>query len=367
MSNLFKDIYNQEFYDQFAAVLAQTVDSFDCAQFKSLIFCAEFNDYELKDRMIHTAKVMAHFLPKDFGQAVTVVKKIINQLRQQQICEQSIEFMFFPEFIALYGIDDYDNSIDAFEFVTQFTSCEFAVRPYIVKYPEPMLTQMLLWSQHQDSRVRRLASEGSRPRLPWAMGLPSLKQDPTPLLAILDNLKQDPEEIVRRSVANNLNDIAKDNADVVIDIAKKWLGSNKERDWLVKHGCRTLLKQGNSEVLKLFGFDSRFVKLSNFKIETPTVNIGKHLEFSFSLANTASKTQMVRLEYGLYYLKKNGELARKVFKISERELAANQGYDFNRKQSFKLITTRVFYPGIHQLAVIINGQEQQLKPFELVV
>ena len=167
-------------------------------------------------------------------------------------------------------------------------------------------------------------------------------------------------------MANNLNDIAKDNPDVVIGLAKSWLGHDKETDWLVKHGCRTLLKQGNSEILTLFGFDSRYVGLSNFEIKTPEVKIGSHLEFSFSLTNTANKNQMVRLEYGLYYQKKNGELSRKVFKISERELAANQNYDFERKQSFKLITTRVFHPGLHQLALIINGKEQHLKSFQLL-
>ncbi|NRA53818.1 MAG: DNA alkylation repair protein [Gammaproteobacteria bacterium] len=366
MSGLFKDIYNTSFYDSFSQVLSQTITTFDPAQFKSLIFCAEFEHYELKARMNHTAKVLHHFLPKEFAPAVAVIKQIIDNLRRNDIYEDSIEFMFFPEYVAMYGLDDYENSVAAFEFITQYTSCEFAVRPFIVKYQAKMLQQMLLWSSHHDRRVRRLASEGARPRLPWAMALPSLKQDPTPLLAIFDQLKQDPYESVRRSVANNLNDIAKDNPDVVIGLAKSWLGHDKETDWLVKHGCRTLLKQGNSEILTLFGFDSRYVGLSNFEIKTPEVKIGSHLEFSFSLTNTANKNQMVRLEYGLYYQKKNGELSRKVFKISERELAANQNYDFERKQSFKLITTRVFHPGLHQLALIINGKEQHLKSFQLL-
>jgi hypothetical protein len=171
---------------------------------------------------------------------------------------------------------------------------------------------------------------------------------------------------VRRSVANNLNDIAKDNPDVVIDIATRWKGLSKERDWLVKHGCRTLLKQGNSQVLKLFGFDSRNVALANFEIITPVVKIGETLEFSFSLLNNDPANQMIRLEYGLYYKKKNGEFSKKVFKISEREIKANQQYKIIKKQSFKLITTRVFYTGTHRLSIIINGEEHQLKSFELV-
>jgi 3-methyladenine DNA glycosylase AlkC len=166
--------------------------------------------------MTHTAKVMNHFFPDDSGKATAIIKQIIENLRIAGVKEDSLEFMFFPEYIAMYGIDDYENSISAFEFITRFTSCEFAVRPYILKYEEKMLDQMLSWSKHTDNRVRRLASEGSRPRLPWAMALPNLKKNPTPILPILNNLKQDSSEIVRRSVANNLNDISKDNPEFVI-------------------------------------------------------------------------------------------------------------------------------------------------------
>jgi len=365
MSNLFKDIYSESFYDQISEVLSQTISSFDPVEFKGLIFNDEFDGYELKERMTHTAKVLSHFLPDDFGKATETIKQIIENLRITGVKEEIIEFMFFPEYIAMYGIDDYENSISAFEFVTQFTSCEFAVRPYILKYEEKMLAQMLLWSKHKNNIVRRLASEGSRPRLPWAMALPNLKKNPTPILLILNNLKQDSCEIVRRSVANNLNDISKDNPEIVIELAKEWKGISKETDSIIKHACRTLLKQGNPEALKLFGFDSNHIELSEFQISTPKVRIGSKLEFSFSISNKNKRNKMVRLEYGLYYQKKNGKLSRKVFKISEREVGPNKMYEIKRKQSFKLITTRKFYPGRHQLSIIINGQESKTMEFEL--
>jgi len=365
MSNLFKDIYSVEFYDKFAEILNQTIPSFDRKQFKALIFNEQFDGYELKERMTHTARALDHFLPDDFGLATQVIKDIITNLQNAGIREQSIEFMFFPEYISIYGIDHYENSVSAFEFITQFTSCEFAVRPYLIKYQDKMTLQMLLWSKHSNNMVRRLASEGSRPRLPWAMALPEFKKDPQPVLPILDNLKQDNCEMVRRSVANNLNDIAKDNPQFVIRVAQQWLGISKETDALVKHACRTLLKQGEPQILKLFGFDSKHIKLVDFQITTPNVSIGNKLEFSFSLANKASTSQMLRLEYGLYYKKNNGQHSRKVFKISEREIEANKTVEMTRKQSFKLITTRKFYPGRHRLSIIINGQETELKEFEL--
>lgn len=365
MSHLFKDLYSESFYDKFSEVLVQSISSFDEVKFKNLIFDDKFDGYELKQRMTHTAIVLSHFLPHDFARATEAIKHIIDNLRIAGIKEGSLEFMFFPEYIAMHGIDDYELSVSAFEFITQFTSCEFSVRPYILKYEGKMLAQMVLWSEHHNNKVRRLASEGSRPRLPWAMALPNLKKDPRPILPVLNNLKQDDCEIVRRSVANSLNDISKDNPDFVIDIAKKWKGISKETDAIVKHACRTLLKQGNREVLQLFGFDSQDIELSGFQIATPRVSIGNTLEFSFSIVNTDQKRKKVRLEYGLYYRKNNGGLSRKIFKISEREIEPNKAYEIKRKQSFKRITTRRFYTGLHQLSIIINGQETDIKAFDL--
>ena len=365
-SKLLKDIYSKSFYDHFSKVLNQSLPNFDSVHFKKLVFIKEFKDYELKQRMTHTALCLHQILPVYFPDAVESIKQIITRLRAAGIKEDTLEFMFFPEYIALYGIDDYKNSIAAFEFITQFTSCEFAVRPYLVKYQEQMLAQMQLWSLHKNNSVRRLASEGSRPRLPWAMALPDFKKNPSPLLAILHNLKQDNCEIVRRSVANNLNDISKDNPGFTLKVTSDWLGLSADTDALLKHACRTLLKQSNTNALKLFGFDNRYIKLSGFAIHTTNVRIGEKLAFSFNLHNTSDHNQKTRLEYVIYYLKKNGTLSRKVFKISERELEAGNSYDINRQQNFKLITTRVFYTGIHKLAIIINGQESHTKNFELV-
>lgn len=366
MSSLFKDIYNESFYDQFSDVLAQTLPAFDKTKFIQLIFNDKFDGFELKQRMTHTAKVLSQFIDNDLNLAKRAIKNIIAGLNKAGISEQSVEFMFFPEYIEMHGLEDYDTSISAFEFITQYTSCEFAVRPYIEKYQEKMLAQMLVWSKHPDNRVRRLASEGSRPRLPWAMALPTLKKDPRPLLPILSNLKHDSCEGVRRSVANNLNDIAKDNPDFVIGIAKQWQGMSKDTDALIKHGCRTLLKQGHPEILKLFGFDSTGITLDQFAINTQKVAIGDKLAFSFAVTNQQTSKKLVRLEYGIYYMKNNGELSRKVFKISEREIDPGKTYAFERKQSFKLITTRKFYPGKHQVSMIINGQESQRHDFELI-
>lgn len=357
MADLFKDVYCADFYNQFADVLTRTLPGFDAEAFNQAIFNEEFAGYELKQRMMHTTQVLHQFMPSEFGHAVEIIKAIITTLREQGIQEQTLEYMCLPAYIEMYGLEDYDIAVDAFEFITQYTSCEFAVRPFILRYPDQMLQQMQRWTQHESRQVRRLASEGSRPRLPWAMALPFLKSDPAPLLPILTALKQDECEVVRRSVANNLNDIAKDHPDLVAQVAQTWFGQNTATDALVKHACRTLLKQAHPEVMRLFGFEPDMIKLTALEISTPIVAIGGELVFNFAIANTSSEAKKLRLEYGLYYQKKNGSLARKVFKISERMIAGQEREVFRRKQSFKLITTRVFHPGTHKLSIIINGQE----------
>ncbi len=226
-----------------------------------------------------------------------------------------------------------------------------------------MIRTMTGWSKHESYKVRRLASEGSRPRLPWAMAIPALKKDPSPVLPLLENLKNDPSEWVRRSVANNINDIAKDHPDVVIALAARWRGGSKETDAIIKHGCRTLLKQGHAEILEQYGLKSENIVLKDFKILTPEVKIGEGLEFTFSISNQNPSAQTVRLEYAVYYKKSKGHLAKKVFKISEKIYQPYAVANIHRRQSFKLITTRVFYPGDHQLSVIINGEEKEALDF----
>ncbi len=352
-----KDVYSPEFYEQLSTGLETVVDGFDRRRFSESIFTSAFEGMELKQRMTHTIERIAEWLPADFNEAAGQLEALIDTLRAAGHREQSFEYMFLPEFIETRGLDHFERSVEAFEFVTQYTSCEFAVRPFIHRYGQSMLDRMLEWSGHPHEMVRRLASEGSRPRLPWAMALPALKQDPAPLLPILDNLKQDPSDSVRRSVANNLNDISKDNPAFVLARVRAWQGLSAETDALLKHACRTLLKQGDPETLALFGYDATGIEISGFEIDTPTVNFGDALSFRFNVDNQSGAARTLRLEYAVHHLKKNGSLALKVFKISERELPAGAAETIERAHRIKPITTRQYYAGEHRVSVIVNGQE----------
>lgn len=361
-----KNLYSPAFYTRLAGILTHTVPGFDAQQFKKLTVTKALPQMELKERMKHTTQALHHFMPADFGKAAGIIDKTIARLRQEKFGEYGLVFMFLPDYIETHGLNDYAHAVKALEKTTQFISCEFAVRPFILKYGSDMLQQMQQWSLHKNEHVRRLASEGSRPRLPWAMAIPHLKKDPSPVLPILENLKNDASEYVRRSVANNLNDIAKDHPHIVLDIARKWKGHSPQTDAIVKHGSRTLLKQGHPEILDHYGLSAAGLKFSNFRLHTPVVRIGQTLEFSFTIANENSGGKITRLEYAVYYRKQNGQLSKKVFKISEREYLPGQKENIRRNQKFVIITTRTFYPGQHKIAVIVNGAEQKAASFELV-
>jgi len=366
MSTLLKDLYSPAFYDQFAATLKNIIPSLDKKKFLQLIFSPEFEQYELKQRMAHTAHVLHRFFPDNYKDAAPLLCKLVEQVKLNGPTASSIEYLFIPEYIYLYGLDDYTRSVATMEKITQFITCEFAIRHFILQYEDRMIPQMLKWSKHKSRHVRRLATEGCRPRLPWALAIPSLKKDPSPILPILENLKQDSCEVVRRSVANNLNDISKDNPAIAIQLAKKWKGLSGETDAIIKHGLRTLLKAGNNTVLSFYQLTADHFKLSQFKINTPSISVGEYLQFECMVANSSNKTQILRLEYAVYYLKNNGTVSKKVFKISERELKADEKIPIIRRQSFKPITTRVFYKGMHQLSLIINGKESKALSFELL-
>lgn len=364
-----KYIYSKPLFESFTETIKTVIPNFNKKGFINDIFNNEWDNLELKERMRHSTHTLHKHLSKDYKTDVENILKCIELLstKSKVTNYNTLAYMFFPDYIEQYGLDDYDTSISAMEIITQFTSCEFAIRPFIIKYEDKALMQMLKWSKHNNFHVRRLASEGSRPRLPWAMALPALKKEPLALIPLLENLKNDESEYVRRSVANNLNDIAKDNPDTVVIIAKKWIGKTKETDKLIKHACRSLLKQGHQELMQLFGFGSvEKINIEAFKILTPKVKIGDALKFTFNLKNTDTTPLKIRLEYVIHYQKANGSLSPKVFKISEKFYNKKSTTSIHKKQSFKIITTRKFHLGLHKVSIIVNGNEFNTLDFELV-
>lgn len=357
MPELLKNMYNRESLYEVAVAIQSVYNSFKVDEFIKSTMDETWNNLELKARCRKISMSLGMYLPEDYKEALSILEKSVTGFYFA---------FFFPDFVEVYGQDDinWDLSISALERNTEYWSSEFAVRAFIIKDEERMMAQMRKWSKHKSEHVRRLASEGCRPQLPWGQAISKFKKDPTPVLPILEQLKTDTSTYVQKSVANNLNDISKTHPDLVISIAKDWYGKNKSTNWIVKHGCRTLLKKGNRDVLAIFGYDdTTSINLQDFTLETTSISIGEDLTFSFNiLAKKATKT---RLEYGIDYVKSNGKKSRKIFKISEVSLKENEKKSYMKKHSFADVSVRKHYPGIHSIAIIINGIEKDKLDFEL--
>lgn len=358
MAALLKNVYDAGYIESVATQFCIAYPPFDKPYFIETIFDQHWDQKELKARLTFIAQALHQCLPEDFQESTAILKQVAPHFSGYQA-------MFFPAFIELYGLHDYQTSIETMAFLTQYSSAEFAVRPFIIKYPQRMMAQMLNWASSDNMHIRRLASEGCRPRLPWANALPAFKQDPRAILPILEALKDDEQDYVYRSVANNLNDISKDNPQIVIEVAQKWLvGSpSKSRCWLVKHACRGLLKSANPTALRLFGFtEPAHISLQNLQLDK-TVNLGEKLSFSFTL-NSLQTLGKCRLEFVISFMKKNTKQVDKIFKISESEIKSSHK-QIQKQFSFKAISTRKYYPGTHYLSILVNGVVMGKKSFLL--
>ena len=357
MAELLKDVFNRKFIKKLAADLKESSPKFDETVFIKGVFTKDWPEKALKQRMRHISENIHCGLPSDYKKAISLLKPVSNNYT-------GLEHLIFPDFIELCGIDDLSTSIEAMEYFTENSSSEFPIRFFIIKYEKQMLAQMKKWAKSKNEHHRRLASEGCRPRLPWAIGLPKYKDNPSAILPILEALKEDKSEYVRRSVANNLNDISKDNPNIVIEIAKKWKGLDlgPETDKLVKHACRTLLKQGNPKIIKLFGFRvPKDIQVKKFKV-TKEIKMGDEIEFAFTLNTDKKKLGLLRIEYIVEFVRQNNKTGKKVFKISEGQYAENER-SITKKHSFKPISTRRYYSGKHSVSVVVNGIVLNTKRF----
>ncbi len=332
--------------------------AFNISRFTKLIFDETWESRELKEKMHHTAVCLHETLPKNFKDALEILLKAAPFVK-------GFEALSLPDYVALYGMDNWDLSLPALLHFTKYSTSEMAVRPFLAKDPERVMAYMSDWAEDENPNVRRFASEGCRPRLPWAMALPEFKKDPGLILPVIEKLKNDESEFVRRSVANNLNDISKDHPELVLNICERWYGHSKNTDWIVKHACRGMLKAKNKRALMLFGFaDPAFISLQNLKLDKKMLFIGDDLHFSFELIIKEKKNIKVRLEYVINFVKAKGKLSKKVFKIKEYNYDPGK-YMVSRKHSFVDMSTRKHYSGKHQISIVVNGVEKAKALFML--
>ena len=360
MAELFKNIYNKNYIELVSNCIKKNYEEFDIENFTKSVFDESWEKLELKQRMRHIAVTLHQFLPSDYLESIKILKDSSSLIS----IEYGLENMIFQDFVEVYGLEYFDISLDTLEHFTKNASSEFAIRVYILKDQNKTMAKMKQWAKSDNEHVRRLSSEGCRSRLPWAVALPSFKKDPSEVLEILELLQDDSSEYVRKSVANNLNDISKDNPSLVIDIVKKWIGQNKLKDKLLKHGSRTLLKQSDKKILELFGYKSvQNIKVENFKIQKE-VKIGESLEFSFDI-NSHESLEKLRIEYIVQFVRLRGKTGKKVFMISDG-IFDKKSKKVVKLHSFRPITTRKYYNGEHKIYLLINGIEFVSGKFNII-
>ena len=347
-----KDLLNEETVGAFAEAVHAAHGAFDRGGFMIRVFDAEWPSRALKQRIRHITLALHDLLWEDYRDTLDILRRT----RPENV-EGMIRWVF-TDYVEVYGLDDWEASMPALEEFTQQFSAEFAIRPFIVRYPERTMAQMLAWAGHENAEVRRLASEGCRPRLPWGIRLQGLIADPSPILPILELLKNDGCESVRRSVSNNLNDISKDSPDLVLDLLREWQpDATDEVRWITGHALRTLVKQGHPGALALLGYPSDpAIAVRNLSVEPQGIQIGDEITLSFEIESLAGESLNLMIDYVVYHMRANGKRTPKVFKLTKRTIRPGEVLRIERKHSFAPVTTRRYYPGEQAIEPKINGK-----------
>lgn len=343
-------------------------------QFASDAFVAaassELQNLELKGRFDWIADQLRATLPADYPTALNVLTSILDNAdgRFAPLDMPEFRLMPIPTFVYRHGLDHPAASLDAIVSITRYSTCEGAIRPFIRRYPAATLARLRQWANNENEHVRRLVSEGTRPRLPWWSPLREFIADPAPVLALLECLKDDPSLYVRRSVANNLNDISKDHPQLVLKRMTAWSeGASKERQWLINHALRTLVKRGDKSALVLLGYGPAEVELSDLTLVPAVLRFGEEIEFSFALRNCGGKPEKLMVDFVMHFVKANGSTAPKVFKLKKLSLTAGEKVRIQKKMAIRPISTRRYYAGRQRQEIQVNGVCLGGADFELVM
>jgi len=359
----FKDHISRDSVRQLGEVLAADHDRFDARSFGEEA-SRGLDRLELKARVAQVAGVLARHLPDDFESAVGVV------LRTVPASELTMwEAWPVTEWVAAAGADAPAAALEALAAITGKASGEFAIRPFIGRYPDLTFETMQRWTEHPDADVRRLVSEGSRPRLPWAPRVPQLEAEPCWAVPLLDRLRNDPSPYVRRSVANHLNDISKLDPHGALEVAERWTADGGSHvAAVVRHGLRTLVKAGDARALALVGADAQAqIEVRDFTVLTGTVSLGGELVWRCRLTARHDGPVVAVVDYVVHFAGARGAHRHKVFKLSTMRLEPGRPAEIVRRHSFVPVTTRRYHAGRHRVEVQVNGRVLGGGDFDLVL
>ena len=367
--SLADDLFNAGKVRKLARALKRAHAPFNAKRYETEAL-ARFPELALKERIAHLVELLGEHLPDDFEKAADILEKALPAPLDPTLEDDDFgEFIWVVpgEYVARHGLDreHLERSLDLLREATQRFSSENAIRPFLKKYPQETLEFVHECAQDKNYHVRRLASEGIRPLLPWA---PRVTLDLKDIVSVLDRLYDDPTRYVVRSVANTLNDIAKLKPALVTKTLSRWSKSRpadpEEFEWLVRHALRTLVKQDDPAAFKLLGYTDK----PRFRVSavqaSDTVRVGQDFEWRGVL--TSLGRQRLRVMLNVHFLKANGKHSAKRFLIRDGEFAEGERLTISKRQTFRPMTTRVLYPGTHYAELIVNGVTRGRCRFELL-
>ncbi len=357
---LLKEIFNRERLNHFARETAAIHPAFDGERFLHLA-SEGLDGLSIMQRLRQIAVSFHATLPGPYEKNIEILSNLAPRINH------GFASITLPEYVALYGQDHFDLSMKALAYFTRFGSSEFAVRHFLLKDMQRTLAVMRNWSTDENEHVRRLSSEGCRPRLPWSFQLKQLIADPSPVAPILENLKSDPSLYVRKSAANHLNDITKDHPEWVLEKLSHWDQADARTAWIIKQALRTLIKKGDTRALHVFGAGQKAeIDVETFSVTPSSLKLGSAVEITTTLTSTGTAAQKLVIDYAVHYVKKTGGTSKKVFKWKELTLAQNASAELSITRPIRDFTTRIHYPGRHAVELIVNGEVLGEAAFDLI-
>jgi 3-methyladenine DNA glycosylase AlkC len=367
MAEPLRNSYGPDVPRRIATMIAAVHPAFPAAEFLADALDG-YETLELTPRARRITAALARHLPAEPAAAIDI---LIASLGPKTERLQGMEpFIYLPHvyFVADHGLDCFETSMRAQYELTQRFTAEFSIRAFLDRHPERTLERLRSWAADPSAHVRRLVSEGTRPRLPWAPRLRRFKEDPRPVLELLELLKDDAEEYVRRSVANNLNDIAKDHPDRVVEVCARWMkDASEHRRRLVRHALRTLIKRTHPGALALLGYDGGSpVTVAELRITPSRPEIGERVRIEIVLLNETRSAQAALVDIRVRFVKSKGGSGPKVFKGGEVVLDAGATATIRKTISLAQHSTRTHYPGRHDVEVLVNGASRTAGSFDVV-
>lgn len=350
MADPLKDQINAGLVETLAQRLGEQSTSFNRQAFLEEV-APRLGALELKDRINLIADAIATGLPLPYPEALDVVVAVadddVDPWAAWPLCS----------FVERHGVDHPEESLAAMPELTKRWSCEFAIRPFLEQHLALTRSHLRAWTDDADEAVRRLASEGTRPFLPWGPRVAALIDDPQIGLELLDRLRLDPSESVRRSVANHLNDVAKLDADLVVAVLHRWMSDDPPPDHrMVRHSLRTLVKNGHRGALELLGFTTDpQIAVNLFECRPPTIDIDSTIELAAEIVSTAGSEQRLVVDFVIHHVNAAGATSAKVFKWTTIELEPGQATKIGKRRRIAHASTRTYHPGVHRIDLQIGG------------